>query len=297
MRKVIGFLIIALIMIGWFLLVELRSDKDGDSYAEASSVALGKAVATAIHQTLTDPYFMPLEKLANFLARHPSQEGISVDMLTKWAPDDELPTCFVWQTNGRMLQIDHPTSPFVLEELVKVLREALNKANPGGQLYISTFKAEEERWWVGFLPIPVGVSIPNQMAGVFFSFKEYLNRDVPRLLNDFVNRPRFPLVPFEGDSVGRLNTRTGNISFRIVDSNGEVFYQYGKTFTPDKMIYSESKYNVGPVIVALQKNWDLEVYDSNYEANVESKQNYVKWLFLVGSLLVIGVVLWWIIRK
>ncbi|MBM3326656.1 MAG: hypothetical protein FJY65_06715 [Calditrichaeota bacterium] len=297
MRHIIGFLVITAVITGLFVIVRPKAARKSSSQIDASAVALGKAVATAVHQALTDPYFAPLERLANFLARHPGQHEVSVDMLTKWAPDDRLPTCFVWQTNGSKLQLDHPTSPFVLEKLSVELRDALNKPNPGGQLYISAFKADEQRWWLGFLPIPIGSYIPIQMAGVFFSFEEYLNNDVPRLLDEFATRPRFPLVPFESELTGSQIARQGSIAFRILNADGEVFYRHGKTFDPTKMIYAESKYNPPPVIVALQKGWDLEVFDADYAPDIEpDSQSWRLWLWLLCALLVAGAMVWWMAK-
>jgi len=252
------------------------------------SPALGKAVATAVHQALTDPYFAPLERLALWMEANPTRESITVDLLSKWAPDDEFPTCFVWNTDGSRLQFDHPIDPAAVELLVQRLREGLAKPNPTQLLFVSSFRVEGERYWLGFVGVPAGSPYPAQIAGAFFSIREYLNLHVRRLIDDMATRPRFPLFEFQSSdpSSGR---KRGDLSIRILDKEGEVFYQFGSTFDEAKLIYAESQFFPKP-IVALQEGWDVQVFSSNVQPVEKTGiPPLLRWgLPALGSLLAAG---------
>jgi len=260
---------------------------------DTPSPALGKAVATSLHAAMTDPYFAPLEKLADWMQSHSENDRVTVDMLSKWAPDDEIPTCFVWETDGSRLQLDHPADPAALDLLLQRLKEGMGKPNPTQLLYISSFRAEGEKYWLGFVAIPAGSSNPTQMAGVFFSMGEYLRKSVPRLMFESTTRPRFPLVNYQMNSAPIHGEREGDISVRILDKNGEVFCQQGRTFNPEQMIYAESQFYPKP-IVAMQEGWDLQVFSSKAGAVEQSRQSpLVKWGAAGGvCLLAIILILW-----
>lgn len=269
-RQLVWIILIAfwLILSSW---IEKRWSKDSltDPYL---SQTLGKAIATYIHQTLTDPYFTPLEQLSNYLIHQPQIDNLTVDILTKWAPDSEFPTCFVWNTDGSLIQLDHALSWDVTEALNRELRSTPSGRRGRNLLYISLFQAAGENWWLGFLPVPLTSPLPTQYAGVVFSIDKYLRYDVLRFLKGMVSRSRFPLVPFEGAE--HKEEKGGVFSFRILKEDGTVYYQQGVTFDPKNLIYSESRNQESPVIVALQKNWDLEIYYHPI-AEEKRKQSYI----------------------
>jgi len=196
------------------------------------------------------------------MLEHPDRGEVNIDQMAKWAPDDDLPTCFVWWTDGSRLATDHPVDPDAMQIVLDNLRSTLGEGLRPGQLFIRTFKAHGERHWLGFLPVPMTNLMPYQFAGCFFSIDRYLEKDVPRLIDGFIDRPRFPLAEFESDHPGVRPD--GHVALRILNGDDEVFLERGRTFTPEQLLYSESKSNPGPVIVALQRNWDLEIYSSRY---------------------------------
>jgi hypothetical protein len=258
---------------------------------DTPSPALGRAVATAFHQALTDPYFAPLERMTAYLDGHPRSTRVSVDMLAKWAPDDDLPTCFVWESDGSKLQLDHQTDQDVIDQVVSRLKEGLGVQNPKQLLYISSFRMAGEKYWLGFIRIPLGAAMPEQMAGVFFSMDRYIRSDVPRLLQEAINRARFPLVEFESNDPPLTGKSTGNIAIRILDKQGEVYFQHGRTFDPAKMIYSESRYFPKP-IVAMQEGWDLQVFSANAGFEVESSRKPSRLIGFAVIGLVIVLIYW-----
>ena len=205
-------LLIAAIIISFFLINPVEKQASDSPDIDSPSPALGRAVATGIHQVVTDPYLVPIENLSEYLAANPDRQEISVDLLTKWASDLQFPTCFVWDAVRGGMQIDHPSSPWAMEAIVEQLDEGLITDNPRGQLFISVFKVEGEKYWLGYLPVPGGFSRVRQMAGVFFSIDKYLERDVPRLIDEMVSRSRFPLVPFQRDMEPIYGENDGHIS-------------------------------------------------------------------------------------
>lgn len=255
---------------------------------------LGKVIATVIHQVLTDPYFLPLEKLSHHLTLHPQLTHLTVDLLAKWAPDNEFPTCFVWNTDGSLLQLDHSLPPPVAEALVNELKSSLGGRIGQHTLFISLFNADGQRWWLGFLPVPLRSPFPTQMAGALFSLEDYLNHYVPRLLKDMAERPRFPLVEFEPNDPH--STRQGTFSFRILREDGSVFYQQGKNFDPNHLIYSESRHQSAPVIVAMQRGWDLEIYRSPGANEAGLPRSFFSWLLWGVGILFLSLS-WWISKR
>lgn len=264
---------------------------DEDIYSP--SPALGQAIATAVHQAVTDPYLLPMENLNRHLQEHPDQREIAVDLLAKWAPDNEMPTCFVWDAKQSGIQIDHPTSPWILEAVIERVKDGLTLDNPRGLPYINTFSIDGERFWLGFLRIPESSVDPDQMAGVFFSMDRYLDEHVPRFIGNLINRQRFPLVPFQKTGRALAGETDGYISLRILQKDGEVYFQSGRNFDPEKMIYSESKWYPKP-IVCMQKGWNLQVFSAKVEPSAElsalRKQGY---LLLVLTVILVTVFYWW----
>jgi hypothetical protein len=262
---------------------------------------LGKVVATAIHQTVTDPYFKPLEKLADYLNQNPECDMISIEQMTRWSIDDELPTCFVWDTDGTNFLLSHGASPWALEMITdwalemitEKLREGILRENPRGLLYINTFRVEAENYWLGFMKVPKRAEEPTQMAGVFFSMDRYLDTYVPRLIDEMTSRQRFPLVSFQLNDPPMHGENDGLISFRILDKKGNTYLQRGRTFTEDKMIYSESKWFPKP-IVAMQEGWDLQVFSTNTVPQQDNtKDNKMRDGIFITLLVVITLLFWW----
>lgn len=290
-RRIIANLLILVVIGSLYFVVGGRSPRSSPTL-DTPSPALGRAVATAVHQTLTDPYFAPLERIADYLDRHPEVREVDVDLLTKWAPDDELPTCFVWNCDNSRLQLDHPTSPPVIETVLQRLKEGMGVLNPRQLIYISTFRAEEEEFWLGFIRVPLGSGAPAQMAGVFFSLDHYIKNDVPRLIGAMTNRPRFPLVEFQRNDPPIRGEREGDIALRVMDADGEVYYQSGRTFDPEKMIYSESRYFPKP-IVAMQVGWDLRVFSARFEPPPPGPSRLMVWGALMAAGLIASLLFWW----
>jgi len=260
---------------------------------DTPSPALGRAVATAVHQAVTDPYFAPIEKLARYLAENPDRDEISVDQLTKWAPSGRLPTCFIWSTRSGELQIDQPASPWVLETVVERLRQGLIQPNPRGLLYINTFQVEGEEFWLGFIRVPVRSDESRQMAGVFFSIDRYLSEYVPLLIDELTGRSRFPIVPFQRDDPPIHGERDGDICIRILDAQGGIYLQRGRTFDPARMIYAESRWYPNP-IVCLQEGWDLQVFSANAVPPQDgSARRRMANIALVAALVLVTVFYWW----
>jgi len=251
---------------------------------DSPSPALGKAVATVIHQAVTDPYFRPLEKLHWFLSQNPGVDQIAIELLTKWSPDDEFPVCFVWTRDMQLgaWKIDHPASPWVIETVQRMVAEGLRTPNPQGRLNIGSIEMDGEKYWLGYMRVPLDSPNPNQIAGVFFSIDDYLKRDVPRLINDVTQRARFPLVQFQQDHEPIHNEKDGFISFRILNEDKETYYEQGRTFEPYQRIYAESQYYPKP-IVCMQEGWDLEVFSANIPPPApehETKRNPLIWIIL-----------------
>lgn len=269
---------------------------DSSKSLTTTSPRFGQVVASTVHQALTDPYFVPLEKLSRFLAEHPDRREITVDLLTKWAPDDLIPTCFVWNTSGG-LQVDHPVSPLTIESIIQSVKIALSMDNPRGLIYIKRLSIADHSYWLGFLKVPIIGDEPEQVAGVYFDMDEYLSHHVPRLIDQVVNRDRFPL--FRLQKTGRLmpGEVEGDIAIRIIRRNGEVYFQRGSNFDPESMIYAESQYYSDPV-VCLQKDWDLQVFSSNPADNLHPDviRRWGYW-FIALSLLLVTLLYWWGIRS
>lgn len=293
-RRIIGNVLIIAIVFTIALLTSTNNPRV-ELALDTPSPALGRVLATAVHQTLSDPYFLPLEKLTSYLDRHQGMSSVSVDMLTKWAPDNEFPTCFVWNTDGSKFQLDKGTDEEVINEIVQYLNECLNKVNPNQLLYLKYLRVRGEKYWLGFIRIPLGSSQPTQMAGAFFSMNRYLEQDVPRLMNEMLDRPRFPLATFQADSKLLGELPGSHLSLRILKENGEVYFQRGRSFDPKQLIYAESKYFPKP-IVAMMENWDIEIFSDNIENTRQSSWIFMHWL--VFSLAGVALsIIWWIGTK
>jgi len=268
---------------------------------EKPTPGLGRTVATAIHQAVTDPYFVPLEKLNWFLTKNPGTDEITLDLLTKWATDDQFPTCFVWSRDKvrGAWRIDQPESPWVIEIAQQMVIDGLRQANPHGRIQIGEFESDGKKYWIGYMRVPLTSSDPNQVAGVFFSIDDYLRKDVPRFLNHLTQRVRFPIVSFQADYAPTHGEEDGSISFLIRDSDKEIFYQQGRNFDPEKMIYAESLYYPKP-IVCMQEGWDIEVFSTAKEAvTVEPEGMNQRVKRLIGLLILVTVIYWtgWFIRR
>ncbi len=268
-------------------------EEEPQSDLDTPSPALGRAVATAVHQAVTDPYFAPLEKLAEYLSEDLDRDMITIDQMTKWALDDQFPICFVWETDGSRIEVDNPASPWALEQVVEIIRQCVYKDNPSGLLFVNTFKVKDEKYWLGFLKVPMNAEEPTQMVGIFFSMDHYIIEDVPRLIDKLVSRRRFPLVAFQLNDPPMQKEPDGDISFRILDESGVVYFQRGRTFEQDKMIYAESTWYPKP-IVCMQENWDLQVFSSNAVApEKEGRKNRKPWLAYIIALMVVTFLYWW----
>lgn len=292
MKSIIGLVLLLAVVVGAGVIAERIYYKSlSPPRLETPSPALGRAVATAAHQALTDPYLKPLERLAAYIAENPDAPEVSLQQLTEWCVDAEMPVCFVWDLESGF-QFARPASPWALEEVLGRLRASVATDNPKGLLFVDTFVAEGQKYWLGFLRLPVEGK-PRQMAGVFFSIDRYLERDVPRFLNEMVTRRRFPLVAFQLNDPPRHGEPDGDIAIRIIDQRGEVYYQHGREFSPEKMIYSESKYYPKP-IVCLQEGWDLQVFSSNApgEDNWERSRRQARQTWMAAAALA-GVIYAW----
>ena len=298
LRRIILYLLLLLVVVtAHYLVMGVVARPVPKADLETPSPALGRVIATTVHQTVTDPYFAPLEKLASYLSENPDREEVSIDLLTKWAPDNRLPTCFVWNRRSGELQIDQSASPWVLETVLERVQEGLVKPNPHGLLYVNTFKVEGERFWLGFIKVPIQQPETRQMAGVFFSIDKYMSEYVPLLIDEFVNRQRFPLVPFQRDDPPIHGEQDGDISIRILDAEGRVYLQHGRTFEPEKMIYAESRWYPNP-IVCLQEGWDLQVFSANAVPAEDGSGRQLKaGLILVAVLVLTTVFFWWGVKK
>ncbi|MFH0765220.1 MAG: hypothetical protein V2A61_02245 [Calditrichota bacterium] len=297
-RHIIALILLLLVLLGsQYLLTMIQNPQPQAPGLDDPTPALGETVASAVHQALTDPYFAPLERMGEFLEQHPNPETFSVDLLTKWVPDDEFPTCFVLDANKEGIQVDHPSSPWVLEQLVRRIREGHRLDNPQGRLQVAIFNADNQKFWTGFLSIPLGSPQPKWVAGVFFSLDRYLESDVPRLLDRLINRQRFPLVAFENTGVAAKDGKGGHISLRILNASGEVYLQRGQTFDPDKMLYAESKWYPEP-IVCLQKKWDLQIFSSRAKlASPLPQRGFLVYLVMAISALAAIIIFWWGSRR
>lgn len=293
-RRITAYILILVALGCPYIYFTSASDEDPNEITiETPSPALGKAVATAVHQAVTDPYFAPLEKLADYLSEDPERDMITIDQLTKWATDDEMPTCFVWDADGSNFKMDHGASPWVIEEVVDRLRNSIYRDNPRGLLFINMLRIEGERYWLGFMKVPRISDEPTQMAGVFFSLDRYLSVHVPRLIDNLVSRRRFPLVPFQLDAKPIHNEPDGDISIRILDATGGIYLQRGRTFDSDKMIYSESKWYPKP-IVCLQEGWDLQVFSANVVSRKEKSRDSKRELGLfIAMVVLVSILYWW----
>lgn len=266
---------------------EMRMDLD------TPSPALGEAVANSIHQALTDPYTLPLEKLAQYLTEDIQHDMITIDQLNRWTQDDYFPICFIWDCDGSRIQVDKGASPWVLERILTIVREGLLVENPDGLPFINSFEVQGEKYWLGFLIVPLLTDEPNQVAGVFFSIESYLAEHVPRLIDNLVKRRYFPLVDFQRDDQYDFDVPDGDISFRILDEKGELFLQRGRTFDEDKLIYASSQW-YGERIVCLKRGWDLQVFSVNAGLmKTDSTKRRVGILMYISSL-VLGSLFYWI---
>lgn len=289
--RIVGNLLIVAIIFSLAMISGQRHETSEPSL-DTPSPALGKVIATAFHQALSDPYFAPLEKLTAYLDRHPGMSAISVDMLSKWAPDDEIPTCFVWNTDGSKLQLDHGADPEVIDGVLKHLRDGLAKVNTNQLLYLKFLRVNGEKYWLGFIRIPLGSANPTQMAGAFFSMDHYIESDVPRLINEMINRPRFPLTTFQADSKLLGEPDGSHLSMRILKENGDVYFQRGRTFDQTSLIYAESQYFPKP-IVAMMEGWDLQIFSANVSAKPASDSSLLHWI-LYGFAALIMSIIWWV---
>ncbi len=266
---------------------EMRMDLD------TPSPALGEAVANSIHQALTDPYTLPLEKLAQYLTKDIQHDMITIVQMSKWTQDDYFPICFIWDTDGSRIQVDKGASPWVLERILTIVREGLLVENPDGLPFINSFEVQGEKYWLGFLKVPLLTDEPNQIAGVFFSIDSYLAEHVPRLIDNLVRRRYFPLVDFQRDDQYDFDMPDGDISFRILDEKGELFLQRGRTFDEDKLIYASSQW-YDERIVCLKRGWDLQVFSVNAGLmKTDNAKRGVGILMYISSL-VLGSFFYWI---
>ncbi len=282
-------------MIGglYILTGQIPEREEPQADLDTPSPALGRAVATAVHQAVTDPYFAPLEKLAEYLSEDPDRDMVTIDQMTKWAPDDRFPICFVWEADGSRIEVDNPASPWALEKVVEIARQCVYKDNPRGLLFIKTFNVQGEKYWLGFLKVPKHAEEPTQMVGVFFSMDNYIREDVPRMIDKLVSRRRFPLVPFQLNDPPMQKEPDGDISFRILDKSGSVYFQRGRTFEQAKMIYAESIWYPKP-IVCMQEGWDLQVFSSNaVTPEEEGRRNRKSWIEYIIALMAVTFLYWW----
>jgi len=293
-RRLTAYFGILIVMTSLFLLTGLPKTSEKKSLdLDAPSPALGKTVATAVHQSVTDPYFSPLEKLADFLRDNPDCDMVTIEQMTKWAPDNEFPTCFFWDTDGSRMEVDNAASPWAMEMVVEQIRVGMEKENPQGLLYISTFQAEGEKYWLGYLKVPRQSTDPTQVVGVFFSMDRYMKEDVPRLIDELVLRRRFPLVDFQLNDPPLHSELDGSISLRILNEKREVYFQRGRNFDEKQMIYSESRWYPTP-IVCMQKGWDLQVFSANVIPQDETENNRgERWIAFIIAVLLIKILYWW----
>ncbi|HHE47192.1 MAG TPA: hypothetical protein ENL08_05790 [Bacteroidetes bacterium] len=297
-RRVFAFILLLTVIIGLYLLTGKRIEEEKPKAdLDTPSPALGRTVATAIHQAVTDPYFAPLEKLAQYLSDNPQCDMVTIDQMTKWALDDAFPTCFVWDADGSRIEVDNAASPWAIEQAVKIVRQCLYRKNPRGLLFVETFRAENEKYWLGFLKVPVSAPEPTQIAGVFFSMDRYIEEDVPRFIDGLVSRRRFPLVSFQLNDPPMHNEPDGDISFRILDEKGGIYFQHGREFDEGKMIYAESIWYPKP-IVCMQEGWDLQVFSSNAVASGEPEGNRTSAVvILIAALILASLFYWWGIHQ
>lgn len=293
MRRIIGFfLIIGLITGAHLVLVKHLSRPAPEPGLNLPSPALGQAIATTFHQALTDPYFAPLENLVRYLNENPGIRDISIDVLTKWALDDKFPTCFVLDVKKEGWEIDHPTSLWVLDEILSCLRTGMLSSRKKGSLSVVTPEIEGETWWLGYIRIPPDAHMPDKIAGVFFSIDRYLAEDVPRFVDNVATRSRFPMVPFQQTAPVDMSRMDGHISIRILDDNGEVYLQRGRSFDPENLIYSELQFYQRP-IVCMQQGWDLQVFSTNAKQKVdESSWKKGTVAITIITVLLISLVYW-----
>lgn len=295
LKRITAYILMLILLVGFYYYTARISVKgeEGSVALDTPSPALGKAIATAIHQTVTDPYFRPLEKLADYLNENPECDMITIEQMQRWSVDDELPTCFVWDTDGTKFLLSQGASPWALEIVAEKLREGIVHDNPHGLLYIYTFRVEAENYWLGFLKVPKHVDDPTQMVGVFFSMDRYLGNYVPRLIDDMASRARFPLVSFQLNDPPMHGENDGKISFRILDERGNTYFQRGRTFTEDKMIYSESKWYPKP-IVAMQEGWDLQVFSADaVTMQNDTEDNKMLDGLFITLIVIVSLIYWW----
>ncbi len=169
--------------------------------------------------------------------------------------------------------------------------------NPEGLIYIRKLRIEGDYYWLGFVKVPLLSVEPDQVAGVYFDIDEYLEKHVPRLIDQVITRDRFPL--FRLQKTGRLmpGEIEGDIAIRIIDDKGEVYFQRGNVFDPESMIYSESQWYKDP-IVCLKRGWDMQIFSSN-QANQPSPDKIREWgyWFIVLSLALVTLFYWWGVRS
>lgn len=283
-------LLIGIVLGVHFITITRDTDSNSETEQERASTALGKVIATAIHQTVTDPYFVPLEQLSHYLEYNPDVNEIRVDLLAKWASDNYMPVGFVRDLIMGTTQIDHPASPFALEEVVNRVEAGAKNDNPRGLIQINTFHIDRSKYWLGYLKVPYQSTKPRQIAGVFFSIDEYLERDAPRLLNDMIHRARFPLIPFQANQGVVSSNEVGFISFRILTDRGDTYFQQGQTFEPENLIYAESDHYPEP-IVCMQRGWDLEIFSNAPEISDSDMDEYQTLIIIFIELILIALIL------
>ena len=216
-----------------------------------------------------------------------------MDMLTKWAPVLDFPTCFVYDIQSEKWQIDRPVSPWVLEAVLDYIRMGNFGKRMRGTISTTILQIEGQTYWLGCNRLPLEPRDPVQIAGVFFSMDHYLAEDVPRLIDELVERSRFPLVPFQHTLPVDMSRPDGSISFRILDDDGEAYLQRGRTFDQDKMVYSELQY-YQRTIVCMQEGWDLQIFSTNAEAPIDhSAKNHRTYIVIAIMLVLVSIMYWW----
>lgn len=295
-RRIAGQIGIFLIFAG-IIALQFRQGSKGDTpQIDDPLPALGQAVANAVHAAVTDPYFKPLERIARFLDQQDEPTGVTVELVTKFAPDPLFPTCFVLDMATGQVKMDRPASPWALEMVVDRVRQGVRQDNPDGRLVVSVFQADGDDHWLGFIRNPPLSPLPDQVIGVFFNIPKYLTTDVPRMIDELFARRRFPLFPFESADLWDTGGRAGHIAFRILREDGSVYLQRGETFDKNKLIYSESAYYDQPV-VCLQRGWDLQVFSRRAGGTFPDWDLLFTAMINLVGLALVSVIFWWAAGK
>jgi len=293
-KRIIGYVLLLTTVTGTYYLLPPQ-DKLSETQPDLTtpSPLLGQTVANALHQAMSDPYLIPLERAVEYLNRNPVNNSIELSMLAGWAIDAEFPTFFTYNYNSTRFSYDKPTSLWAIDKIkTELYRKIFNRGNSRNYI-IDILEIEGKRWWIGAINIPDHSNVRSEIIGVIFNIDSYLKEHIPRFIDKVVLKKRFPLVSFQTSSFeGSL--AEGNIAIRILDDQKRTYLQRGHNFEPEFLIYAESQW-YDNTVVCLNKGWDLQIFSSVPMAaakteHVSDKKRIIMLSIMLG---LISIIYWW----